>query len=166
MVGALVAAVALFGGLAFLSVQSSTDARIERAVARIAEEYGFEYSTEYASYHNGARRPLLADIYTGRALGQEEKGRIVARLERACPSCTTELVKMGDTSPGFTLPFAEPTYDVHYWFPEDGSAIWSVMFVFDDRGISSGDDAPSSMLTITRYSDSGPWSFLKRLWPW
>ena len=166
----IVGGVACFVVLSIVTVMlvetNRPDARLERAIREIIAEQKFEYKGRDVGYLRGSNKEVLSDMFCGGPLSQEDGKWIVAQLRQACPKCSVEVVTAGVDILPVTMPSDEPTYDIHSWSPQEGSAIMNIMVIFDDKGIGDQDDSPSSSLTVSRYGEVDRWSFLKNLWPW
>ena len=161
--------VALFALVAFLSVYYSTDARINRAVAQIVDEYGFELDAQLPSYSKNPHRSFVRDRYVRPPLGAESADEIAEILLRACPSCEYEHRVDDDDRLLFVASGVEPLREVHYYRTEEarGGMTARIHFVPDVSGFGIPQVEPSAHLNVFNYEKPpGLWDRLKATWLW
>ena len=168
IVGALVVAVALFAAIAFLVDYNSTDARVERAVAQIVEEYGFEYQGRADSWFDKSKGILTGDEYRSPAIGTEQADGIVAILRDACPSWQYEHSAFDEDLQHITATDGDPTIELHTFTSTEprGGIIAIIGFVPDDDGMASAGADHTAVLSLNIFDRPGLWQRIKGLWPW
>lgn len=167
IVGGVLGIFVLYSAIASYVSWNSQDARMERAIGRILEENGLEYRSNVLDVGSGSFRsqPRWA-TYVGGRIGQENERQIRAQLQEACPECTVSVMKSTDNSSPPPRGYSGPTFDIHFWITPDYPTVGEVRIVFDDKGVRGMGETRASVLTVTRYRNPDPWSFLKSLWPW
>ena len=170
IVGGLVVAVALSAAIAFFIDYNSTDARIERAVAHIVEEYGFE--VVYQLHEPIGLSPATVGTvrYFQRApMGAKEEAEIVAVLRDACPSCKYERTAYDEDHVPVELTVIDPWMKGHKFSPKDlvgGVGYAGVTYIPDDRGYELPEFEPSASLVLVKMDRPSLWQRIKGLWPW
>ncbi|MCH8980341.1 MAG: hypothetical protein IH945_14045 [Armatimonadetes bacterium] len=162
VVGGFVVAVALFAAIAFYIDYNSTDARIERAVAQIVEEYGFELQGQMPGY---VGPPLGGGAYSRAPVSAETEDEIVAILRGACPSCDYNLRVTAANNIHTT---GEQTVVEHVIFRLDQGDGLSDGLVFapdnKDGGLLGA--GPGAILLVIKFERPSLWQRIKGLWPW
>ena len=159
IVGSLVVAVALFAAVAFLVDYSSTDARIERAVAQIVEDYGFELQSQTSGYF-GPQTSFIGHTYSRAPVGAETASEIAAILREACPSCKHDIL--------VTTRDGDPWMEWFNILTEEQGGQWAnrVSFQPDNQGFGLPEIEPYSSLELYNLVRPSLWQRIKGLWPW
>ena len=163
--GALVVAVALSAAVAFLVNYNSTDVRIERAVAQIVEEYGFELKFQGPIDLGFPRGMPINKTYLRAPVSAETASAIVTILRDACPSCKYDhMVIDGDILPdNFSGPI-----ETHNFRPEDqdGGLFAGIAFNPNNRGHGRPDTEPTASVSLSMFDRPSLWQRVKQMWPW
>ena len=162
IVGALVVAVALFAVGSFFVDHNSTDARMERAVAQIVEEYGFEPQAKLPDYIGPG---LRGKSYSRAPVSAQAEREIVAILREACPSYEYEHRNVGSynsPAPG------EPLTKTHVFFRagQRRGMPQGVVFYPDNKGYAEPGAVPAADLAVVHIPAATLWQRIKGLWPW
>ena len=163
--GSIVVAVALFAAIAFFIDYNSTDARVERAVAQIVEEYGFELKFQGPIDLGLPRGSPISKTYSRAPVSAEKASAIVAMLRSACPSCKYDhMVIDGDILPdNFSGPI-----ETHNFRPQDqdGGLIAAIAFNPNNRGHGRPENEPEATFHVSKFDRPSLWLRIRGLWPW
>ena len=156
--GAVVAVVALFAAIAFFIDYNSSDARIERAVARVVEEYGFEKRNNPQDWTLGVGNgqgpwiPIQATYY----------GRPPMN-ERGFSALAEDIESVYDSYAFHSRSIEEKVVQLNLTFGDDRSVVSIRAQEFEYMGVSGG---PVLILVVTRRAETGIWDRIRAWWPW
>ena len=157
IVASLVVAVALFAGLAYqFSDDSRADARTERAVDHIIEEYGFELFAVVLR-PNGVEH-----VFTRAPLGVEEEAEVVAHLRAIGSAVPYERLTFNyELAAGSN---GEHFLVLHTFSPAGARRYVRIEFTANNRGLD--DYGPEHVAHITEVKQHVPnlWERIKGLW--
>ncbi|MCH8978685.1 MAG: hypothetical protein IH945_05515 [Armatimonadetes bacterium] len=159
--------VLLLLAIGFFIDYNRTDARVERAVAQIIEEYGFEFRSEVAGFSPGPKRWVASKGYSRAPMSEETASEIVAILRDAWPSCSYDHTGYDkDLVAGTTGD--DPWIDVHVFLPQerDGGSTASILFYPDDKGYGIPGAEPTATISVSTFDRPSLWQRIKGLWPW
>ena len=164
IVGSLVLLVLAIG---FIIDYNRTDARIERAVAQIVEEYGFEFQTEVAEFSPGLQARITSIGYSRAPMSEESADEIVAILRDAWPSCRYD--HTGYDKDIVSVPRGvDPWIDVHLFLSQerDGVSTASILFHPDNKGFGQPNIEPTAAISVNTLDKPSLWQRIKGLWTW
>ena len=169
IVGALVVAVALFAAVAFYIDYNNTYARMERAVAQIVQEYGFEPQNPPRWSGFELARPGSVTEFRRAPVSAETAGEIVDFIRGACPSLDYKHSFLeGDYMPA-TMGDGDPWPDVHKFSRKElggGVGLAVVTFIPDNGGYGIPEFERTARLGLVKMDGSSLWQRIKGLWPW
>ena len=166
--GGVAAAFALFVLTVFLIDYNSTDAKIERAVAQIVEEHGFELQDQppFRFWPLATWEGSTTIVKRG-SVSTETAGKIVRDISEACPSWKYEHLVWDDSHEFVATSAKEPWQERHDFVPPKTHSgnISAIMFFPAEK-----DHLPygelTARLTIYKHDRLGLWERIKGLWPW
>ena len=131
------------------SQRNSADAKMERTLSKIFDQYGFKESGQLMIMSNGPE--YLADYYLAKGLTADEVDRISRTIEVACQGCT---VSSGTRFKGSRFFDISDSYQT-----------------ITDIIVSPSADGPDSVSGITVSIHVGRrsqpfWGRVKSWWPW
>ena len=164
IVGAIALAVALFAAVAFFIGYNGTDAKIERAMARIVEEYGFEFQEQVPGYFH----PGSGESYSRTPVSAEMASEIVAILREALPSCEYRHFVYDEDDARVTRSGGDPWREAHQFAPTEQlrGRTEVLVFVPDDKGRIGHQDEPHAYIDAYKSDRPDLWQRIKGLWPW
>ena len=164
VVGGLIVAVALFVAVAYFVGDNPADARLERAVAEIVEEYGFEIQPQQPGHFAS---PSHVITYARAPVDTEIAEEIVALLRDACPMHKYVHVVLDENFLGVAAFGGDPWLKTHRFTPptHDGGGTIEVFFIPDDHRSGIGDPPMSAILVLVESRPSLR-QRIRGLWPW
>ena len=159
IVGGITAAFALFIVTVFLIDYNSTDAKIERAVAQIVEEHGFEVQDERRGAFDKPSRMVRYVLFNRMPLDVDTASEIVASLNTACPSWKHDYS---------TSNVGNPNQETHHFSRLDQyeGRVSSVVFVYDYEAPEGTGVKPIAGIVLYGTIKLSLWQRIKRMWPW
>ena len=164
IVGGVLGFVALLFVTAFLIEWNSPDARMERAVAQIVDDYGF-VARDYPWYDfSSLVRDSSIELYSRESTDAETEDEIVARLRAACPSW--EYSSRADLK-YFTIVrflFGPIGQDYSFISPERNRG--SVVGVYFAPVAGGQSREHQAFLGLIKQDKPSLWERIKGMWPW
>lgn len=164
IVGALV--VALFAAGTLVMDYNSTDAKIERAIAQIVAEYGFERPDHLPGRRGKQLSNPLIDVYSSAPIEAETAADIWARLRDVCPSWENYYSLVYDHRSPHNLGYI--SFEVQNCIaPEQYDGRIAVIgFTADTNPAGIQEFEPRAFLILYKQVRPSPWERIKGIWPW
>ena len=164
----VVTALALFALTVFLIDYNSTDAKIERAVAQIVEEYGFELEGRVPGSLVLQQKLVIVVVYMRAPVETETADEIVTILRAACPSWEHEVRVYDEDHVPVTTSSGDPWTEVHEFRPAEqySGRVAGVGFSPDNKGFGKPEIQPSASISLLRLYRPSLWEKIKGMWPW
>ena len=167
IVGGVATAFALFVVTAFLIDYNSTEARMERAVAQIVEEYGFEYrSQDPRTFAFSIERKYI--LRRRESVDVETSDEIVAILRDACPSWEYK-VQAYDFLFQPVTETSDYVWQVSHRFTREDEKvdkIASIEFTTVNTTYMITDFKTAASLSLYKNRTFGLWQRIKGMGPW
>lgn len=162
--GAVGATVALFAGVAFYLDYSSPDARIERAVLQVIEDFDFELVGQHTPENDYDGRINVRLEYARVHTDEKTDNQIVVRLRKACSTYKYERV----IYPKADLSALSTDEEWHHLFQynDHGDLVANYSLLWHDETYVDTVDGPRMTLYITKVRQKNLWEKIKLLWPW
>lgn len=158
-------AFALFVFAIILINYNSTDAQIERAVAQIVEEHGFEFQGVSPGHIIERRGKFVVATYSRESLDADMARDVASILHESCSGfeCYHPVIDEGEIS----IEWSDVAY-VHniVQLDRDGGVIVEILFYPNIQEFERPDGDAISLLRVTATEQPGQWERIKRIWPW
>ena len=159
LAGAALLCLAVFAAM-LMAVTNTPDARMERVISEVIDEYGFEEFFEHSTDFGGSA-VFSFQSYTVKSSDENHEERIFAQLSRACEDCTVEYIEqspVNDQSTPITLIKTGEEYD----------SLDSFFVRFQDATIVDGVEVDSYLMLqiVRRNHGQGILNKLRRWLPW